>query len=96
MRIERVREQGDAAAERRERRLRQVEVLEQQAAADAQMAGEEDAADRIAAMGRSWRRWTRAPRSGWGASWPGSRTSWRRRVRTSPSSRRALRRERQH
>ena len=51
MRLERVREQGEAARERRERRLRQVEVLEQQAAADAQLAGEEERPqDRIAAI----------------------------------------------
>jgi chromosome segregation protein len=51
MRLERVREQGVAAAERRERRLRQVEVLERQAAADAQLAGEEERPqDRIAAI----------------------------------------------
>jgi len=51
MRLERVREQALAARERRERRLRQVEVLEQQAAADAAMAGEEERPqDRIAAI----------------------------------------------
>jgi chromosome segregation protein len=51
MRLERVREQAAAAVERRERRLRQVEVLEQQAAADAQLAGEEERPqDRIAAI----------------------------------------------
>ena len=51
MRLERVREQGEAASERRERRLRQVEVLEQQAAADAELAGEEERPqDRIAAI----------------------------------------------
>jgi chromosome segregation protein len=51
MRLERVREQAVAAQERRERRLRQVEVLEQQAAADAQLAGEEERPqDRIAAI----------------------------------------------
>ncbi len=51
MRLERVREQVLAAQERRERRLRQVEVLEQQAAADAQLAGEEERPqDRIAAI----------------------------------------------
>jgi chromosome segregation protein len=51
MRMERVREQALAAQERRERRLRQVEVLEQQAAADAQLAGEEERPqDRIAAI----------------------------------------------
>src|SRR5215217_3706648 len=51
MRLERVREQAEAARERRERRLRQVEVLEQQAAADAELAGEEEAPqDRIAAI----------------------------------------------
>jgi chromosome segregation protein len=51
MRLERVREQAAAAGERRERRLRQVEVLEQQAAADAELAGEEERPqDRIAAI----------------------------------------------
>jgi chromosome segregation protein len=51
MRLERVREQAVAAEERRERRLRQVEVLEQQAAADAELAGEEERPeDRIAAI----------------------------------------------
>src|SRR5687768_2732824 len=51
MRLERVGEQAAAARERRERRLRQVEVLEQQAAADAQLAGEEERPqDRIAAI----------------------------------------------
>src|SRR6187551_2587535 len=51
MRLDRVREQAEAARERRERRLRQVEVLEQQAAADAEMAGEEERPqDRIAAI----------------------------------------------
>jgi chromosome segregation protein len=51
MRLERVREQAAAAVERRERRLRQVEVLEQQAAADAELAGEEERPqDRIAAI----------------------------------------------
>jgi chromosome segregation protein len=51
MRVERVREQAEAARERRERRLRQVEVLEQQAAADAELAGEEESPqDRIAAI----------------------------------------------
>jgi chromosome segregation protein len=51
MRVERVREQGLAAEERRERRLRQVELLEQQAKADAQLAGEEDRPqDRIATI----------------------------------------------
>ena len=51
MRLERVREQAAAAGERRERRLRQVEVLEQQAAADAQLTGEEERPqDRIAAI----------------------------------------------
>ncbi len=51
MRLERVREQALAAQERRERRLRQVEVLEQQAAADAELAGEEERPqDRIAAI----------------------------------------------
>src|SRR5829696_7003070 len=51
MRLERVREQALAAQERRERRLRQVELLEQQAAADAELAGEEERPrDRIAAI----------------------------------------------
>ena len=51
MRLERVREQAAAAGERRERRLRQVEVLEQQAAADAHLAGEEERPqDRIEAI----------------------------------------------
>jgi chromosome segregation protein len=51
MRMERVREQAGAAVERRERRLRQVEVLEQQAAADAERDGEEERPqDRIAAV----------------------------------------------
>ena len=51
MRLERVREQAVAAQERRERRLRQVEVLEQQAAADAQLTGEEERPqDRVAAI----------------------------------------------
>jgi chromosome segregation protein len=51
MRLERVREQAATAVERRERRLRQVELLEQQAAADAQLAGEEERPqDRIAAI----------------------------------------------
>src|SRR5688500_18512352 len=53
MRLERVREQAVATEERRERRLRQVEVLEQQAAADAQLAGEEERPqDRIAEIER--------------------------------------------
>src|ERR687897_1172338 len=53
MRLERVREQAVAARERRERRLQQVEVLEQQAAADAELAGEEERPqDRIAAIER--------------------------------------------
>src|ERR671910_877613 len=53
MRLERVREQALAARERRERRLQQVEVLEQQAAADAELAGEEERPqDRIAAIER--------------------------------------------
>ena len=53
MRLERVREQAVAARERRERRLRQVEVLEQQAAADADLAAEEERPeDRIAAIER--------------------------------------------
>src|SRR4029453_12016715 len=51
MRLERVREQAGAAQERRERRMRQVEVLGQQAAADAALAGEEERPqDRIAAI----------------------------------------------
>ena len=51
MRLERVAEQAVAAKERRERRLHQVEVLEQQAAADAELAGEEERPqDRIAAI----------------------------------------------
>jgi chromosome segregation protein len=51
MRLERVREQALAAEERRERRLRQVELLEQQAAADAELSGEEERPqDRIAAI----------------------------------------------
>ncbi|HEX6654389.1 MAG TPA: AAA family ATPase [Thermoleophilaceae bacterium] len=51
MRLERVTEQAEAARERRERRLRQMEVLEQQAAADAELAGEEERPqDRIAAI----------------------------------------------
>ena len=51
MRLERVREQAVAAGERRERRLRQIELLEQQAAADAELAGEEERPqDRIAAI----------------------------------------------
>src|ERR671910_610719 len=53
LRLERVREQALAARERRERRLQQVEVLEQQAAADAELAGEEERPqDRIAAIER--------------------------------------------
>ncbi len=64
-------------SERRERRLRQVEVLEQQAAADAQLAGEEERPeDRIARdRAASWRRSTRGARSAWRASWPGWRRS---------------------
>ena len=51
MRLERVREQGVAAAERRERRLRQLELLEQQAAADAELAAREEGPEqRIAAI----------------------------------------------
>jgi chromosome segregation protein len=51
MRLERVLEQADAARERGERRLRQIELLEQQAAADAELAGEEERPqDRIAAI----------------------------------------------
>ena len=42
MRLERVREQGAAAAERRERRERQIELLEQQAAADASLSAEDE------------------------------------------------------
>ncbi len=53
MRLERVREQAVAARERRERRLRQLEVLEQQAAADADIASEEERPqDRIATIER--------------------------------------------
>src|ERR671911_612635 len=53
MRLERVAELADAARERRERRLQQVEVLEQQAAADAKLAGEEERPqDRIDAIER--------------------------------------------
>src|SRR5918994_3760505 len=53
MRLERVREQALAAQERRERRLQKVEVLEQQAAADAELAGEEERPrDRNAAIER--------------------------------------------
>jgi len=53
MRLERVREQALAAAERRERRLRQLELLEQQAAADAALSSEaEGPAERIAALER--------------------------------------------
>ena len=53
MRLERAREQAEAARERRERRLRQVDDLEQQAAADAEPAGEEERPeDRIAAIER--------------------------------------------
>ena len=51
MRLERVREQAGAAGERRERRLRQLELLEQQAAADADLAAREDGPEqRIAAI----------------------------------------------
>ena len=51
MRLERVREQGAAAAERRERRLRQLELLEQQAVADAELAAREEGPEqRIAAI----------------------------------------------
>jgi chromosome segregation protein len=51
MRLERVRDQAAAAGERRERRLRQLEVLEAQAVAEAQVsAGEER--DRIAQIER--------------------------------------------
>jgi chromosome segregation protein len=53
MRLERVREQAAAARERRERRLRQVEILERQAAADSELAGEEERPqDRIAQIER--------------------------------------------
>jgi chromosome segregation protein len=53
MRLERVREQAAAAGERRERRLRQLEMLEGQAAAEARLAAEEDGpAERIAAIER--------------------------------------------
>src|SRR5215210_829956 len=53
MRLERVTEQAVAAQERRERRLRQVELLEQQVAADSQLASEEERPeDRIAAIER--------------------------------------------
>src|SRR5918994_6494481 len=53
MRLERVAELADAARERRERRLQQVEVLEQQAAANAKLAGEEERPqDRIDAIER--------------------------------------------
>jgi chromosome segregation protein len=51
MRLERVREQAAAAAERRERRLRQLELLEQQAAADAELAARDEGPEhRIAAI----------------------------------------------
>jgi chromosome segregation protein len=51
MRLERVREQAAAAAERRERRLRQLELLEQQAAADAELAARHEGPEhRIAAI----------------------------------------------
>ena len=51
MRLERVREQAAAAAERRERRLRQLELLEQQAAADAELAARDEGPEhRIAAV----------------------------------------------
>jgi chromosome segregation protein len=51
MRLERVREQAAAAAERRERRLRQLELLEQQAAADAEQDARDDGPEqRIAAI----------------------------------------------
>jgi chromosome segregation protein len=43
LRLERVREQALAARERRERRLRQISMLEQQARADAQLTAEERA-----------------------------------------------------
>jgi chromosome segregation protein len=51
MRLERVHEQAAAAAERRERRLRQLELLEQQAAADAELAARDEGPEhRIAAI----------------------------------------------
>jgi chromosome segregation protein len=53
MRLERVREQGTAAGERRERRLRQLEVLESQAAAEERLSAEEDGpSDRVAEIER--------------------------------------------
>ena len=67
--------------ERRERRLRQLELLEQQAAADAELAGERSARrSGSPRSSRSWRRSTPGARSGWRASWPGSRRSWARRA----------------
>jgi chromosome segregation protein len=51
MRLERVREQAAAAAERRERRQRQLELLEQQADADAELAARDEGPEcRIAAI----------------------------------------------
>jgi chromosome segregation protein len=51
MRLERVHEQGVAARERRERRLRQLELLERQAAADAELDARDDGPERrIAAI----------------------------------------------
>jgi chromosome segregation protein len=51
MRLERLREQGTAASERRERRLRQLELLEQQVAADAELEAREGGPERrIAAI----------------------------------------------
>ena len=51
MRLERVREQGAAAEERRERRLRQLELLERQALADAEQSAEREGPEqRIAAL----------------------------------------------
>ena len=53
MRLERLREQAAAARERRERRLHQLEVLQSQAAAEAQLSsGEDRPGDRIAAIER--------------------------------------------
>jgi chromosome segregation protein len=52
MRLDRAREQAAAAQERRERRLRQLEVLESQAAAEAQDSLADRPADRIAAIER--------------------------------------------
>ena len=51
MRLERVHEQGAAAEERRERRLRQLELLERQALADAEQSAEREGPEqRIAAL----------------------------------------------